>query len=544
MSKKIKSKQIETIPTNEELDRLIANSGTTIEEINDAVTKIYYRNVQFVETGEEIGDITNENDFIAAHTYGIGWVENASTCERIGNSALHDSLPIHESLKACTTTFDNQPFTLTENGYTLSYGGKQVFKKWLNPTNWYEYEDGTDAKADIEGLCDVWIHNSKFYYKSFKNVTKNDVNTEGNYNMVLISTRRYNNTWNVFKAGYTAFTKAFREDGVQAAPFTGESTEKARSYSSTKEALEVSTGAMKATSMTAANLKIYQESDGICRAATTSDRLNVHKAAMNNGCHLMSFEEYQILFYWLPAIEFCTFNIESNSSPANTNTFFNTGDVITKENHASTGYGYPMWYLSSYTTNLDVADVCPRSSIPAGFTNALGSRTGWVKYLAGDSNRLPAVRYRGFEIKRDIWTNVYGCYGVDDGDYKKFYVTRNRAKWDNSAHVSDPNFTKEFRLAGQAPHVTGTMFATEFSLNSCADLVATGYISSVSNSKGDRIYTSTVSGPSYCLFGGGSGISSGGGPGYRYSNSSAGYAHASVGFRTRFNDDEYVTIYN
>lgn len=496
------------------------------------------RNVQFVEMEsiETLIHSLSEQEFIDNYAYGVRWIQGESTCTRVGSQMAIDTMPVHNSFRACvykinpvTNGFDVTE-TIDNTDYTIHYGARREFQYWLDDDDWSKKSDGTASVINGTGNTGVAIYHDRFYGKSFEGITYNG---RSDYNAVYVSMVQYDDTWTEIKEGFVDFAKATISSGM------------ARCY----------TGATPTVS---------------------TSRKAMHDAALASGGHMMSYDEYKWIFYWLPVIEFGTFQIESNTVPS---TWSWGSDVV---NRASlTGddipaYGYPMLYSGS---------TLGYNYITSGFTNALGTHTGWVKYTnAGYSaNVLPVVRWRGFEIQRCNWTNVQGCWGEQTSSPDTIFATKNRALF--SAYIlsgntekhcivnldgselanvtsainnetwaldSTDNLWKSTTYKVRDQHIryvgkqVGGGFIGEFTINSLGDMIP----KTIADKKYDYSYTSASFSETYlhnprCLrFGGGADSGSYGGPGCLRSDGVASLAYGLITFRVCWNIDEYTSVMN
>ena len=496
------------------------------------------RNVQFVEM-ESIDTIIHsltEQDFINNYAYGVRWIQGTRSCDWVGAELALHTMPVHNSFRACVYQINpvTNGFDVTETidgvDYTVHYGARREFLYWLDDDDWTKKSDGTASVINGTGNTGVAIYHDRFYGKSFEGITYNG---RSDYNAVYVSPIQYDETWVEIKEGFVDFAKATIVSG------------KARCY----------TGATPTVS----------------RA-----RKAMHAAALESGGHMMSYDEYKWIFYWLPVIEFGTFQVESNTVPS---TWSWGSDVV---NRASlTGddipaYGYPMLYSSS---------TLGYNYITSGFTNALGTHTGWVKYTNANysANVLPAARWRGFEIQRCNWTNVQGCWGEQTSSPNTIFATKNRALF--SAYISSGNTEKHCivnldgsELANVTSAINNETWALdstdnlwksttykvrdqhiryvgkqvgggvigEFTINSLGDMIP----KTIADKKYDDSYTRAsfsetyLYNPRFLCFGGRASGGSSGGPGNLDSRYVASAPDADFAFRVCWNIDEYTSVMN
>ena len=496
------------------------------------------RNVQFVKSGIiPVPQPYNEETFINNFAYGIKWRHDTSTVYSVGNSEYIRTQPIHNSLRACVykINYVSGGFDVTETvggtSYTIHYGARREFLYWLDDNNWSKKTDGTASVLDGTGDTGIAIYHPAFYGKSFTKVE--DGHT---WHYVYISPMKYDDTWDTIKEGYTDFAKASIVDS------------KARCY----------TGATPGVSM---------------------PRMLMNDYALASGGHQMSYDEYKWLFYWLPVIDFKTFEIESNDTPS---TWSWGSDVVDRDSLTGSSipsYGYPMLY-SGGTLGYNY--------VTSGYTNALGTHTGWVKYTneSYTANALPIVRWRGFEIQRCNWTNVQGCWGEQTDNVDTIFATKNRALF--SAYKNPNGYYSpygewgcitdlsgnELAVDSQISNETWTLDTTdglwkstsyktkdkniryvgkqvggwinEFALNSYGDIVPV----ETTYTKYDYSYTYNgmtpdyYNNPRYLIFGERAHYGSTGGPGCLSSYYAASSASVDIAFRVCWNIDEYTSVMN
>ena len=525
------------------------------------------RNVSFEEKGDYdvIINTMTEEEWMQIYSYGIGWTQNTNTCEWVGSESLVKAMPVQNSLRAGVNELIDDDITVEENGYSITYGGQRKFRYWLDPDDWSKKADGTASDVNLTNASlsnhrlNISIYNSEFYYKSFKLVASSTDHTNtGTWNEVRLALTPYDNTWNRFKAGGTDFAKAQR--------VSWNSVYRLRSWG----VCDFSIDNPRDSQMTRADFNAWN--DNVTASLISTNRATAHTYAKNAGGHLLSFEEYQILFYWLPAIEFKTFAIESN---VQNYTWSEDVYTVSRESVLDTigAIGYPMLY-AAYNNSSGF------NYVPAGYTNDLASHTGWVRMCYPNSSdaaweEQPVVRYRGFELQRNIWTNCYGGWGMAvSASQCEIFMTKNRALWNNAIPIKTLGYegdasdlaanafisewstgsyeviNADIQWKGTQTGSSSTVYSKDFILNTTCDLIPETTQSAISGSKGDRSYTygsvtsSAYNNPRSLIFGGAVTAGAVGGPGYLLSYHVASIASGRIGFRVRFNNDEYNSIYN
>lgn len=75
--------------------------------------------------------------------YGVKFTGNSTIGTRTGNMYMHKNLPIQSNMKGCT---------ITSNGTV----------KYLNPTDWTKYEDGTERDMTLNTMVEIPAHSILF----------------------------------------------------------------------------------------------------------------------------------------------------------------------------------------------------------------------------------------------------------------------------------------------------------------------------------------------------------------------------------------------
>ena len=224
-------------------------------------------------------------------SYGIEWDHTTGSnpnCTRIGNPLLHKSLPIQSALRGCVA-----------NGGKINY--------YLNADNWAYMEDGvTPSVLDgSEGTVRVDT-GAKFYGKSW---------TVGNKRQVRISTVQIDSTWTEIPRLIDAYRSTV--DTTDAA------TPKAVSVVNTTAAFRGGNND--------ASKDAYIDTD-IFRTQLGKPRTNLSRATMrayakNAGSTMLCYEWYKWVLYWLPVIEYATFNMQQSFNAAPTSEGYKQGGL-------------------------------------------------------------------------------------------------------------------------------------------------------------------------------------------------------------------------
>lgn len=158
------------------------NSNSTIE--------MYYNGVQI---------------YTNALWYGVKFTGSATTGTRTGNTQMHKNLPVQSNMKGCTITSDG-------------------IVKYLNPTDWTQYEDGTAIDSTLNVMVEIPAHGilfiandndveiriSPYYLPGFIQVPKQYVSAYEAYNdsSVLKSKKGVLPTVSTTRANFQAYARA------------------------------------------------------------------------------------------------------------------------------------------------------------------------------------------------------------------------------------------------------------------------------------------------------------------------------------------------
>lgn len=255
-------------------------------------------------------------------SYGIEWDTEVSDpdCTRIGNLSLHKSLPIQNKMRGCVA-----------KGNKIQY--------YLNPTDWSQKEDGTPSVLDgTDG--DVMVHIPKFWIKSGSNGTKR---------WVKIATNYIDETWTevpeMLISAYRVTTDRTDAENI-----------KLMSVVNTTQNFAGSFGIEDPTNP-------YRTALGKPRTAMSRQSARTYAHNKQDGTELLCYEYYKDVLYWLPVIEYATFNMQQA---------FN--DELTSEGYHQGGLGSGVTNISTYIWKSYGTSYYPIT--PMGYTNELGNFTG------------------------------------------------------------------------------------------------------------------------------------------------------------------------
>lgn len=387
-------------------------------------------------------------------SYGIEWKDDDSNsnpdCTRVGNMLLHKSLPIQNNLRGCV---------YNDNG--INY--------YLDKYNWAYKEDGTESVLDGTDGSVMVDTGSEFFYKSG---TKED-----GTNWVRISTIQIDSSWirvpRMLISAYGCTVDTTESGNYKAVSVVNTSTAfRGGNHNSTYDE--------------------YLETDpyrtNLGKPRTSVSRPTMRTYARNNSMELLSYEQYKAVLYWLPVIEYATFNMQKNI------------------NEQLTSDGYKQGGLGSGLTTTDSTEWSQYNSTnpytPCGFTNEIGNFTGEKSLVIpsfeydnnGETVTIPSRtvkvnRYRGIEnIFGDIQTNLDGviAQGVLDENgeytYKNVYTTSDPTYYgDTTTQLAN------MRIAGRNTFAEG--YVKRFDLGSTAEPIANVVGGSSTTFKCDFNYT-------------------------------------------------------
>lgn len=349
--------------------------------------------------------------------YGVQWDITSSDPKviRIGNLALHRTLPIQNRMRGCL---------LDDNGQVVKY---------LNPLDWTsEVRDGSKGQVMVE---------LPMHYRKFE--------TDGNIRRVKISEYPL--------AGYHQVPTCYVSAYEAALDRTNSSTPKLASVVNMTTAFRG--GANKS------------EWDGtfrtlLGRPATVISRTNFRKYARNrNGAATSEWNCYTIgiheEIYWLYLIEYANRNSQAAYNAALDSNGYRQGGlgmgVTTIGSTISDGGEHDGEATEDWNTFNGV-----NPFVPCGHTDSLGNRTGVVEYAVHDDitdkwEDQMVPRYRGIEnpfghiwkwtdginvmIKPNPTSDVYTCQDsskFNDSNYDGYICVGQEAR--TEGYVKDINF--------------------------------------------------------------------------------------------------------
>ena len=258
---------------------------------------------------------------------------------------------------------------------------------------------------------------------------------------------------------------------------------------------------------------------------TSIVRSTMRTYARNNNMELLDYWHYKWIMYWLPVIEYATFDIQKSFNASLTSDGLHQGGLgpgVTDWNNNSNGW-------AGYNGT--------RPIIPCGFTNSLGNFTGIVdaklpasisindSTVTTQEHTFHVIRYRGIEQPfGDIWTNLDGIVSF----YNSTTSSRNYYSTNNPKYFGDTKDNKEL-IASVSPF---SNWVKEFSFsNNKAEIIPESGGGGESSYKCDFYYDNTDTSAHGLIVGGSILSGASAGLGYLDSNNDVGKVWTSVGFR-------------
>ena len=427
---------------------------------------------------KEKADKDNIKNILA---YGVQWDTTKSTpdCTRIGNPELHRTLPIQESLKGC----------IFKDGEV---------KYYLDPTDWTKKADGS-GNALLDGTDgDVMVHHMRFYGYS---------EADGDLRRVWISTFKISDDWQEIPEGVVS---AYRltTDASDSSKVLG------RSVINTTTAFR---GGGNRTANDA-----YLDTDpfrsDLGKPRTNIDRRTFRTYVRNNNLELLDYETYKWVFFWLPVIEYSTFDMQRAFNASLTTGGLHQGGL----GPGVTNVDWNRW--GSYNGNYPI--------VPCGYTNEFGNQSGVKDYtfpiIDGTTDPATSIqvnRYRGIEQPfGDVWTNLDGVLSqyLTTDTLRHYYVT------DDPEKYSDSDISQMRQIA--AVDIT-SKYVKEFVLGSHGEIVPLSFQENPTQYKCDYHWNNTDATLHILVVGGVASDGAWAGLGYLGSHEGVGCTWANVGFR-------------
>lgn len=456
-------------------------SKTTFDEVyvgetdpNDGHTQIWINPYESLNL--------NPADLEWLYTYGVQWQQNSSNVdlERIGNMALHYSLPIQSQMKGC-----------------ICQGDKIMY--FLDPNDWSKKADGTPSRLDgYDGT--VRVSTPAFWGKSVDGVLVKVGNETLTYNKVILSTVYIDDTYTyVPPLLIDAYKGTLLNTKVNDMGYL--STLPVNSLISVVNTNTYCRGGGNRTANDQFLTTNPCKSD-LGKSRTNITTINFIAYAKNANSNILCYEYYKWILYWFPTIEYATFYNQKAvvgdtvgdikwSKPQNG---LMTGGLegLTNQNNS---------YWSSFNNQYSLA--------PMGCTNALGNFSGNVKITIKDwgtenNTDTPYVnRYRGIEsIFGDLYTYSSGIVIRRDGTDNKVYTAKNGeldyVTGSLSVAISD-DYLKSTNIIS-----TSEGWIKEFAVGTDGDFIPKTVGGALNNYKTDYYWSSELQ-YNFCLWlGGGS----------------------------------------
>lgn len=372
--------------------------------------------------------------------YGIEWTlfkdetkEDPMDCTRIGNMEHHKTLPCHQ-WKGCIA-----------NAEKVNY--------YLDPNDWSKKVDGTPSKLDgTDGTVRVEI--PTFYYKSWS-----DNNKPNPTRKVMVSLEKIDDSWH-------EFTGILLDAYYATLDQTNTDAPRAVSVINTTPEFRGGTYRNSVGDKFDALLEKDPRLTDLGKAITNLTVVEMSNFAKNADAENLNYEIYKMIVFWMPAIEYATFNI-----------FKDFTNDKTAEGYAKGGLGQGC-INANWISQLAYNRYGTRT--PNGFTNEFGNGSGAkLLYTSGEAIHnstdpsatttknaqadLWVNRYRGIE---NIWGDTgYLLEGILAGSAVK--VTNKPENYSNNAATYDKV------LVGMQPSME-VPFAVDFNLGDSCEINGSG----------------------------------------------------------------------
>lgn len=269
-------------------------------------------------------------------SYGVSWNDDTQSnphLTRIGNPVFHKTLPIQSRYRGCVRDASGNI-------------------KYLNPSNWSTYEDGTQANLDgSEG--DVYVETPRFYGKCYKDESTGEA-------WARISLVQVDDTWTEIPSMLISAYRSYESNG------------KARSI----------------VNVIPTTYKTIDECRALARAADSE---------------LFYYDYYKWIFYWNYVIEYANFNSQDTYNAELTSEGYHQGGL---------GAGVTDWN----STDWNAANGGYYPITTTGYCNEFGNGTGVKQLdFTGrvDSSKkhtFQVPRWRGFDNPfGDVWIWLDGA---------------------------------------------------------------------------------------------------------------------------------------
>ena len=417
-------------------------------------------------TWKNVGELVDLKDILA---YGVQWDTSVSDPQlsRVGNLEMHKTLPIQSQLKGCIARGSDIRYWLNEEDWrwrrdpiivngtvsldidsgivsdvfnTLQYegcwikiNGNEYKISSINTEAQKAHIDMSDFTAPGEVTIElgavlngydgsVRVYVPEFYIREF---------TSGTTRQVYISTVQIDKSWTKQPA---CLVDAYRCTQLHEIPSNmGYIT----SLPINSMVSIMNTNAYCRGGMNRPSYDQYLSTDPIKtdlgKPIANISRSAARTFAKQADSHIMSYEEYKNIFYWLYVIEYANFNVQLAFNPALTSDGFHQGG-LGKGVTAFTS----TWHNSYNNTSL----------VYCGITNDTGNGTNSTQFTADNQdNDSTVVRWRGFENTfGDVWLNLDGVVvnakKTEQSTYKDVYIITDSDKFVDTIEEAKNNYTR------------------------------------------------------------------------------------------------------
>ena len=341
--------------------------------------------------------------------YGITWDTEVSGTKRIGNFALHNTLPLQSRMRRCL---------LDDDGNVITY---------LNSDDSTKLPDGSDAVLDGSN-GQVMVELPDTYYKFVYEGTR----CECRLSPYPIAGYK---KWS--KKYISAYEAALNRDNLKLSSVVNDTPSYRGGHNG------------------AGWDGTYRSLLG--RPATNISTVDFMTYARNRGTGWYCYTyEAHVQMFWLFAVEFNTFN--SQADLGGTSKSYVTGAGGSKYARANT-QGLMFGGLDAGVVNMGDSDWGRfnyyNPIIPCGHTNILGNKTGTVPYTVIDSAGSSLITfqvpsYRGVENPfGHIWKRTEGVKIIKENGTGQVYVSEDLTK---QTLVDDNPDKANYRYAGALPY--------------------------------------------------------------------------------------------
>lgn len=383
--------------------------------LNNAIGSQAYEQNNLLVDNEPVGDSLNKIDVKFGLTdiylplwYGVFWdVTNTSpTLTRIGNTAMHASLPLQSQMRGC----------LKANDGTTNY--------FLKDDDWSKKEDGSASNKD------------------------------GSDGQVLTRIPAH-----YFRAETSTIFRSYKLSPYMLPGFTFQKEQYLSSYEASLDRVNLMLSSVVNTTAQFRGGNNTSAWDALTNSllgkpVTNLSRTNMRTYARNRGSNkwnMLAYQPYKTMF-WFFTVEYAT----KNSQLA-------VDLTLTPEGYRKGGLGIGV----SDANSTEWSNYNGQNPfIPCGSSDSLGNSSGEVSVTindfggAGINRAFKVNRYRGIENPfGHIWKNMDGVnikiQSVASGDQSQLWVADNPADWNDSDYT---NYVNRGLLARTSNYVSDIIF--------------------------------------------------------------------------------------